>query len=60
MKVVVKSLMVTMEQEMPGGHTLPVITVRMGDSRRSKALEVNAENWSSKVSISFPLIKEEN
>ena len=42
--------MVTVEQEMPGGHTLPVLTAKMGDDR-SKAFVMTVENWSSMVCV---------
>ncbi len=48
MTVTVESLTVTVEQEMPGGYTLPVLSVRMGD-KSSKAFQMNLENWTTNV-----------
>ena len=48
MTVVVKSVTVTLEQEMPGGFALPVLSFRMGDSS-SKAFQMKVDNWSSTV-----------
>ena len=50
MSLVVESLAVTLEQEMPGGHTLPVLSARMGDDR-SKAFDMTVEAWSSMVQL---------
>ena len=49
MSVVVESLTVTIEQEVPGGHTLPVLSVRMGDKSSSKAFKMSVENWTTAV-----------
>ena len=48
MKLVVKSISVAIEKELPNGRSLPVILIKMGNHDR-KAFDMNMYNWNSKV-----------
>lgn len=41
---------IVVEQELPDGRTYPVVAMTLGKYKR-EAVEINAQNWSSDVSL---------
>ena len=55
MKLLVESVSISVEQDMPSGRALPVIMINMGGKER-KAFDMTVQNWSSMV-MYFPIIR---
>ena len=49
MNLVVESISITMEKELAGGVSVPVVLISMGSQDR-KALSMELKNWSSEAS----------